>query len=149
MILLDSNVLIYATDVLSDHHRPSKRIVDASIVKRIEGVIVPQVLVEFVAAVTGPAMASPLTVEQASAQAASFRTQLPLLVPPADGVDEWVRVLRETRRAGRRTFDSYLAAGARSLGVTAICTYNLADFSDMPGIVAMRPEDILIPPDLP
>ncbi len=144
MILLDTNVLIYATDRLSPQHLPSRGVVDASIARRIEGVIVPQVLVEFVAAATGKAVRSPLSVEQACAQAATFGSQIKMLVPSAESVTEWMSILLETGRAGRRTFDAYLAAQARSLGAATICTYNLDDFNGVSGIRLLRPEDIPI-----
>jgi predicted nucleic acid-binding protein len=149
MILLDTDVLIYATDRVSAQHEPSKRVVDAAIARRIDGVIVPQVLVEFVAATTGPSMRIPLSVDQARAQAAVFRSQLKLLLPPLDSIEEWSRVLEETGRADRRSFDAYLAGQARALGATAICTYNGDAFRGLTGIVSLTPEDINIPDALP
>lgn len=145
MILLDTNVLIYATDRLSAQHLASRRVVDASIARHIEGVIVPQVLVEFVAVATGTAVRSPLSTEQACVQAETFRAQIKMLVPSAESVQEWLVILIETGCAGRRTFDAYLAAQARSLGATSICTYNLDDFRGISGITPVRPEDIPIP----
>lgn len=81
MILLDTNVLIYATDTRSEYHEPSKRIVDAVIEGRLRGVILPQILVEFIGAVTGPTVEIPLNPSEAVAQASIFRAQIRMLHP--------------------------------------------------------------------
>lgn len=145
MILLDTNVLIYATDVLAVQHVASKRVVDATIARRIDGVIIPQVLVEYVAATTGPSMRHPLSIAQACDQAETFRSQIKVLLPPLESLEHWAQIVRETGRAGRRIFDTFLAAQARSLGASAICTYNIDDFRNITGVIPVRPDDISIP----
>lgn len=74
MILLDTNVLVYATDEQSNHHTASRRVVDAVIQGHIQGAIVPQVLVEYIGATTGPSMSCPLGPAVAITQASIFRT---------------------------------------------------------------------------
>lgn len=145
MILLDTNILIYATDVKSPQHEASRRVVDATIQGQIPGVIVPQVLVEFIGAATGPSMATPLTPDQACAQSAIFRAQIRTLPPLDMAFDELVQIVAAVGRAGRRTFDYYLAAQARALGIGTICTYNRDDFICVPGLTVLTPADVGIP----
>lgn len=142
MILLDTNVLVYATFALSEQHEDSKRVVDGVIEGQLAGAIVPQILVEFVAATTGPAVATPLSVTDAIAQVAAFRAQIRVLVPPVESLRELEEIVVSAGRAGRRTFDYYLAAQARALGTTTICTYNRGDFSGISGITTVSPADI-------
>ncbi len=46
MILLDTNVLVYALNTDAPHYADSRRIVEAALRGRVPGVLVPQVLVE-------------------------------------------------------------------------------------------------------
>jgi predicted nucleic acid-binding protein len=146
VILPDTNILIYATDSLSNHHEASKRVVDAVVEGHIQGAIVPQVLVEFLGATTGPAMANPLPVSDAIAQVARFRSQIRVLQPPLTALAELEEIAQQAGRAGRRVFDYFLAAQARALGVSVICTYNGEDFKGISGITVVTPEEVTIPP---
>lgn len=145
MILLDTNVLVYATYAASPQHEASKRVVDASIVGQIPGVLVPQVLIEFVGVTTGQAVGTPLPAQEAMMQARIFGQQIRTLEPPSRAFDELEKIIRHAGRAGRRVFDYYLAAQARALGVGSICTYNVSDFADIPGVNVVMPPDVSIP----
>lgn len=46
MILLDTNVLVYALNADSPHHPQSRAVVEAALGGRLPGVLVPQVLLE-------------------------------------------------------------------------------------------------------
>lgn len=145
MILLDTNVLVYATYARSPQHHPSKKVVDAVIQGTVPGIIVPQVLVEFLGATTGPSVVTPLAIEDALAQVAVFRSQIRVLQPPDRAFDELEDIIRTVGRAGRRAFDYFLAAQARALGIGTICTYNLGDFAGIPRVSAVMPPDIAVP----
>jgi predicted nucleic acid-binding protein len=147
LILLDTNVLIYASDVRSPQHSASRRVLNAVIDGRVQGAILTQVLVEYAGATTGPSMGTPLTVGQALAQIASFRKQIRTFDAPPGSIDHLVRILGSTGKAGRRTFDAYLAAQALALGITTICTYNAADFLGIQGLTVIAPDDLPLPPE--
>jgi predicted nucleic acid-binding protein len=146
VILLDTNVLVYATYERSDQHAASKSLVDAVIEGRVAGAIVPQILVEFIAATTGPAIQEQLPLADAVAQVSAFRSQLRTIDPPPSAIDELFDILRQTGRAGRRTFDCFLAAQARALGIETICTYNGDDFAGIARISTCSPDELLAEP---
>lgn len=145
MILLDTNVLVYATDVRSPRHIASRRVVDAVIGGTIPGVIVTQVLVEYIAATTGPSMQSPLLPVDAVAQAETFRRQVRTFDAPPATLEYLAAILAGGGGAGRRTFDSYLAAQALALGISTICTYNGADFARIQGLSSITPDALISP----
>ncbi len=144
MILLDTNVLVYATDELAPQHAESKHIVDAVIQGQVPGAIVPQILVEYLGVATGPTVASPLPAAEAARQVDTFRRQIRTLVPTRSALDELVEIVQATGRDGRRVFDYYLAAQARSLGIETICTYNGEDFAGIAGIRAATPTEVAL-----
>lgn len=145
MILLDTNVLIYATDELAPQHAVSRRVVDSVIEGRLPGMLVPQVLIEFLGATTGPSVRSPLSIEDALEQVSAFRAQIHTVEPPRRAFEELADIMRVKGGAGRRIFDFYLAAQARALGVDTLCTYNLHDFAGIPRLRVQAPPDIDIP----
>jgi predicted nucleic acid-binding protein len=145
MILLDTNVLIYAIDESALQHTSSRRAVNAAITRDIDAVVVPQVLVEFVSATTGPRMATPLLIAEAQQEVRNFQTQLRVLRPPDNAVNEFLDVLGETGRAGKLVYDYYLAAQARALGIGTICTYNTGDFRGISNLVVFTPESLSLP----
>jgi predicted nucleic acid-binding protein len=146
VILLDTNVLVYATYARSPQHAPSKRVVDAVIQGTVPGVIVPQVLIEFMGVTTGPTFATPLAVEDALLQVSVFHSQIRTLQPPQRAFDEFEDIVRTVGRAGRRVFDYFLAAQARALGIDTICTYNVGDFAGILQVTPLTPPDVTIPP---
>lgn len=143
MILLDTNVLIYATDRRSPQNAVCRTVLDAVIRGTVPGVLVTQVLIEFLGAATGPSVQAPLPIGEALSQAATFRAQIRTFDAPSGTWDHMLSIVASTERAGRRTFDAYLAAQAIALGIPTICTYNAVDFSGVPGLSVASAEDIM------
>ena len=140
MILLDTNVLVYALDEESPHHHPSRAIVEGALKRQLPGVLLPQILLEFYAVITHPRrVRRPLDSKQAWHEVEQLRLGLPVLEA---GVKALERLIGEDVR-GADIFDAYLAAQMRTLGIGVICTYNIKDFERFTNLLAKRPEELL------
>lgn len=143
MILLDANVLVYAVNADAPQHPASRAAVHAALAGRLPGVLVPQVLLEFLAIVTHPRRVShPLDPARAWAQVAVLRAHLPVLDLRPVALNELGALLTGHPATGQDVFDLFLVAQMRSHGVTTICTYNDADFARLP-VEALAPEEAL------
>ncbi|MGO0123433.1 type II toxin-antitoxin system VapC family toxin [Desulfothermobacter acidiphilus] len=144
MILIDTYVLVYAIDALAPRHEPSRRFVEAARRGAVRAVLVPQVLLEFYAVVTGNRALNPLAPEEALEQLRIFRLSFPVLDAPQESLERLVEVL--AARPGIRggdIFNAWLVAQMRALGISVICTYNVKDFVGFTGIAAHTPEELL------
>ena len=142
MILVDTNVLIYAVNVDSPYHMASKGVLDAAIKGKIRGVLVPQVLLEFYAVVTDPCRVErPLSPETAWEQVAAFQ-QIFLLIDAGPKSLDFLKELAPLAK-GADIFDAYIVAQMMAGGISLICTYNKKNFLKFPGVLAQTPEEIL------
>lgn len=144
MILIDANPIVYASDTDSPQFRPSEAVIDVALTRHVPGVLVPQVLLEFWSTVTSPRRSlRPLTPEQAWRRIEILRSSLPVLDVSANAIGNLETLVRTRRSTGASIYDLFLVAQMRSHGIGQICTYNTADFSGIPGIEALTPEQAL------
>lgn len=144
MILFDANVLVYATNADAPQHGPSHTVVRAALDGRVAGVLVPQVLLEFFAVVTHRLrVRRPLDASRAWEQVAALRASLPVLEVRPEALTILGELVLAGQPEGGAIFDLFLIAQMRTHGVGTICTYSAADFAGRPGILALRPEDVL------
>jgi predicted nucleic acid-binding protein len=107
-------------------------------------VLVPQVLLEFFAAITNPKrVGNPLPPAVAWEQVRALRGSMPVLDVPAATPDILGRLALESSATGGRVLDFFLIAQMHEHRVSTICTYNLSDFSGIAGIEAITPEKLL------
>lgn len=143
MILVDTNVLIYAVNVDASHHQASRAFVEAVRNKRIAGAVVPQILLEFFAVVTdGRRIEKPLGADTAWSEVEKFRMIFRVLDPGPAALDRLEKMVQNACIEGPDVFDAWLAAQAQACGVPVICTYNTGDFSGFP-VTAQTPEQLL------
>lgn len=144
MILLDTNVLVYAVDADAPQHEPSFTVVQRALDGTIPGVVVPQVLLEFFAVVThSRRVQHPLSPVQAWEQITLLRTGLRVLDLQPAALTVLGELVLGGRPAGPAIFDLFLIAQMRTHGVATICTHNVPDFAGVPGIEALAPPDLL------
>lgn len=144
MILLDSNVLVYALNEDAPQHEASRTLVERALGGRIPAALVPQVLVEAFAILTDPRrIERPLGPPEAWAALAPLRLALPVL--PLDGraLEEVAGLLAERPTTGQAVFDVLLVAQMRAQGLAAVCTYNVEDFEGFAGLLVEPPERVL------
>ena len=144
MMLLDANVLVYAVNADSPQHVASRGVVDAALDGQVPGVLVPQVLLEFLAVVTHPhRVRRPLDPIRAWEQVATLRAGLPVLEVRPAALTVLGELVMARRPAGADIFDLSLVAQMRTHGVATICTYNRPDFARLTGVQALTPEEVL------
>ncbi len=144
MILLDSNVLVYATAADAPQHPPSHAVVEAALDGRLPAVLIHQVLLEFMAVATHPRRVEhPLDPQTAWQQVIALQAHLPLLELRPMALGLLGELVLAHRPAGSDVFDLFLVAQMRTHGVTALCTYNTRHFARIPTIETLTPEDVL------
>ncbi|HEV3231286.1 MAG TPA: PIN domain-containing protein [Candidatus Dormibacteraeota bacterium] len=143
MILLDTNVLVYAMNEASPRHRPCRAVVDLAMRARMPAVLVPQVLLECLSVVTSPRRVErPLTPEVAVDQLARLRRALPVMEVKAATMVQLEDLVRRAGRSGPRVYDLFLAAQMRVHGIRELCTENGRDFAGL-GPAVRSPAQVL------
>jgi len=143
VILLDTNVVVYALDRAAPQHEETRRLLDGVQDGHIPAVLLPQVLVECYSVVTSTRrIASPLSPAQARAVLNALQRAIDVKPAPPDALPELDKLLARHPRRGADVFDLYLVAQMRCAGIADICTYNGADFA-LPGITALTPSEVL------
>jgi predicted nucleic acid-binding protein len=142
VILLDTNVLVYAADRDSPRHQPCREVVGHALSGVLNGVLVPQVVLEFYATVTGSRVREPLAPGVAWRQVLALTGVLTVLDVRRDSLDLLGQLIVQMGLGGHRVFDLFLAAQMRSHGVAEICTDNVRHFQSL-GVRPVSPEDVL------
>jgi predicted nucleic acid-binding protein len=143
VILLDSNILIYALDVNSPRHPECLSVLQHAASGAMPGVLVPQVLMECYSVITSPRrVARPTDPEDARGIVQSLAGAIEVKPVPESLLDEVDGLLARHPRRGRDIFDLSLVAQMRGHGIRTICTYNVKDF-DVAGIRAVEPTQAL------
>lgn len=143
MILVDTNVLVYAINTDAPQHPASRAFMEATQTKQVDGVLVPQVLLEFFAIVTDSRrIARPLEAGDAWDQVKLLEMICPVHDEGLKALEHLKAVLEEGKVRGGEIFDAFLVAQMRACGISSICTYNTKDFSRYKGIIAHTPESL-------
>ncbi|MBA3297262.1 MAG: type II toxin-antitoxin system VapC family toxin [Acidobacteria bacterium] len=140
MILVDANVLIYAIDADSPHHRPARRWLERELSGTTPVGLVWIVILAFLRLTTREGiLKKPLSPERAMAFVDEWLAQ-PYVSAVGPGDGHWTilrKLLRDAGTAGNLTSDAHVAAVALELGAT-ICSTD-ADFGRFPGIERISP----------
>ena len=143
MILLDSNVLVYALNRDMPQYPACRDVVQRAMLGRVDGVVFPQVLMEFFATVTSRRLAPrPVPPADAMRRVDDWRNTLDVRYPTRQCLDEFTMLVEQAPRAGQAVHDIFLAAQMRTHGIAEICTANGADFAGIPGIEVRSPESL-------
>ena len=143
MILLDTNVLVYALNSASTRHSDCRQVVDRAVAGRLPAVLVPQVLIECYSVITSPRrMPRPLSPDQARTTLRSLGRAIEVRAVPATLLDDLDLTLSRHPQRGRDIFDLVLVAQMQSHGIRTICTCNTADFT-LPGVQPVDPTQAL------
>ncbi len=140
MILLDANVLIYAIDADSPHHRPARRWLENALSGTRPVGLAWIVILAFLRLTTRPGiLRKPLPPERAMAFVDEWLGQ-PSVGAVSPGQGHWAilrKLLRDSGTAGNLTSDAHLAAVALELGAS-VCSTD-ADFDRFPGVERISP----------
>lgn len=140
MILVDANLLIYAIDRDSSHHRKARAWLEAILSKTDPVGLAWIVVLAFLRVTTRAGiMRNPLTPERAIAYVDSWLAQ-PHVVLIRPGDKHWPilrNLLRASGTGGNLTSDAHLAALAIEQGSTIYTTDN--DFRRFAGVTVVNP----------
>ena len=143
MILIDTNVLIYAIQGDAPQHEASPRLVEAALAGSPLACLFPQVLLEFFAVMTdSPRLEKPATSAEGLDLVRRYSSLLLVLQPSPAALNILLSLVSKLGVRGQRIFDSFLVAQMMDAGIETICTYNTKDFSNYP-IAARTPDEIL------
>lgn len=148
MVLLDANVL---GRMAQPGHPQCQLADDAAAVLRSRGdvlCLVPQILYELWVIATRPAAQNGLGLTTGKAETEMSRIEglFQLLDDNASIYVEWRRLVIAHAVAGKKAHDARLVAAMIVHGLTHILTFNTSDFSRYPGITALDPAAVLLPP---
>lgn len=143
LVMLDTNVLVYAFYQDAPQHPAAFRILDQAQNEDAFLCVTPQVLAEFYSVITTPRrVSSPFTPQEALQEVNNIRTLpgMTVLPVPVDVVDRWTDLVRRHPVTGRKIFDVQLIATMLGNGVKKIYTFNVADFEPFADIEVLVPE---------
>jgi predicted nucleic acid-binding protein len=129
--MLDTCVLLAATDENRDGHGDALTVLDVWPAKGTTLYISGQILREYLSAATRPAVANGLGLPLADAldNASAFRDRATLLAEGGKVTDRLQGLLREVTCGGKVVHDANVVATVLAHGLKTIVTTNLADFA--------------------
>lgn len=132
LVLVDSNILIYATQAEAPQYLAAKTVRDQGLTGRISACISPQVLAEFFAVVTNPKRVSaPLTRDEAIAEVKKYHQakKLVKVYPGTHIVRRMLSLLERYKVTGIHIHDLHLVATMLENGVKNVYTFNTKEFA--------------------
>jgi uncharacterized protein len=140
VILVDANVLIYAIDADSPHHRAARRWLEEALSRAVPVGLAWIVILAFLRLTTRSGiLKKPLPPEHAMAFIDEWLAQ-PYVRAVSPGEGHWAilgKLLRDSGTAGNLTSDAHLAAMALESGAS-VCSTD-ADFARFPGVERISP----------
>lgn len=141
-VLLDTNILIYATQEDALQHLAAKTLRDRALVGEVTASISPQILNEFFAVVTrSNRVSSPLTRAEAIDQIRKYYESevLTVIYPGENIIARTLTLLDTSTVVGMDIHDLHLVATMLENGIKKIYTYNTSDFEIFSEIEVLTP----------
>ncbi len=138
--LVDTNVLLYATDAQAPQHVASLALLNRAVSQQIRLFLTSQIIFEFVGVATNQRqVARPIEAFQAWSAVAKFRQVCTLLDPPADFVDRVSILFPVVQPKGAEIFDLAIGVTALAAGILDIYSYDSSVFIRVPGMRVITP----------
>jgi predicted nucleic acid-binding protein len=145
-VFLDTNVLVYAHDSLSEHHTDSADLLSMILQGTFQGVIAEQNLIELYRILTNPiaTRGNSLSAYQASLliQNTYLSGQFELTYPTQETIQKTLEFAVQRNITSAKIFDLRLAAVALSARVNYLATYNTKDFTEIDDLIPLLPQQI-------
>lgn len=147
-VLLDTNIL---SRMAQPGHVQHQAALDAAAALRLRGdvlCLVPQVLYEFWAVATRPAVVNGLglAVSVVASELTRLKSIFPLLPDIPSVYIEWERLVTSHQVVGKNAYDARLVAAMAVHGITHLLTFNTQDFARYAGVAALDPVLVAAPP---
>jgi predicted nucleic acid-binding protein len=139
-LFVDTNVLIYATRPASPWHSQAIEALTAEIDQGVPIIISPQILREYLAAVTRPAPDNSTTpLADALSNVAAFRSAYRVVDESLAVVVAIETILDQTPTIGRQIHDANIVATMLAHGVRRLLTHNTDDFARFSHLITVVP----------
>lgn len=142
LCLLDTNILVYATDIDSPFYQKDKDVRDNTHRGRIKGCVALQVLTEFYSVVTNPRKnKKPLSPVQARKEIENYLKSPTIfkIFIKATTIEKMVELAEKYETKGQNVYDLQLTATMLDNGVRKIYTANEKDFVIFKEIETVNP----------
>ena len=139
--LLDTNILVYATDAESPFHRRAKEIRDCAERGEMKVCLALQVLTEFYSTVTNLKNRAPLSPKEAKEEVERYlesRNFLKICIRTTT-IEKMVELAENHKIKGQNIYDVQLVATMLDNGVKEIYTANDKDFKEFEEIEVVNP----------
>jgi len=140
--LLDTNILVYATNKDSEFHSVCRSLVEKAVNNEIEAVVSIQNLIELYAVITDKRRVEhPLTPVKAKELIEFYKkdTGIRIIAPVVRTVDTIAKLIEKHSPRSQSVFDYLLAATMMDNGVHVIYTSDTGHFKHFDSITAINP----------
>jgi predicted nucleic acid-binding protein len=139
-LFVDTNILIFATNELSEWHLPAERSLQEARQLGIDLIISSQVLREYLAAATrisiiGNGLPLPKILENVRI----FRNEFIVVEDNPFVLDALIDIFQKVQVAGKQVHDANIVATMQVHGLKHLLTHNIADFSRFSSFIAVIP----------
>jgi len=143
--LLDTNILLRASDPNSSSYPLIMNVVDMIIRQGGECLITSQILIEFWVVATRPKDVNGLgwTTQKTQQEINQILSQFSLLEESPDIFPLWFQLVTIYNIKGKRTHDIRLLAVMKASNITHLLTFNPDDFIRIPNITIVHPQDFI------
>lgn len=139
-VFIDTNVLVYATRVLADHHKTAIAALRALAEREAPLWISRQVIREYLAAMTRPQGSQP-TLSMTEAVADVIRLEMEFMVADETAVvtSRLLDLLGHIPTAGKQVHDANIVATMLAHNIPRLLTFNTADFRRFEPLITLEP----------
>ena len=143
--LLDTNILLWASDPNSPTYPLIMNVVNMIIRQGGECWITSQVLIEFWVVATRPTDVNGLgwTIQKTQQEINQILSQFSLLEDNSDIFPLWFQLVTTHNIKGKRTHDIRLLAVMKACNINHLLTLNPDDFIPLPNITVIHPQDFI------
>jgi uncharacterized protein len=143
LALLDTNILVYAADAMSEFHVRAKELRDQSVQGDIALAVSPQILFEFFAVITNPRrVTQPRSPDEAREEMEKYlhASTIRKIYPDQDITERVLALLQQHPQITRQDiFDALLVATMQTNGIRRIYTYNHQHFTPFADLEVLTP----------
>jgi predicted nucleic acid-binding protein len=140
-ILFDTNVLLYVQNKQSRFYKSALKWHQKAIVKKIEAVLTPQNITEFLSIITNKKrIEKPLTTTKALLEVEKYQSGIfNFIYPNEQTLVIFKKLVKKYKIRVQNIFDTFLVATMLAYGIKNILTYNQKDFTVFKEIRVFQP----------
>lgn len=139
-VFIDTNVLVYANNVLSPFCDASRRKLNELALSGNNLWLSRQVLREFAVVVSREMLsAKQLDFEKLEHVIRQFESEFLIAEDSQIVTDHWLELLKETQSAGKQVYDTNIVATMRANNIDTLLTRNVSDFNRFSHLITVLP----------